>query len=137
MRVTRPTISTQELMVITRTYKSSNNKRNITLSHKGFNSKGEAVFSVYQFGVFKENHTLVKKDLSCYNDLSILNIPTKISPSIFSNNKAYVVNWINRQTGLGILENDIDRLVVVKDKVTVIINPSSNRFYNNLTFKIV
>ena len=129
-------LTKKELRLIIEDYKLKFNNKNINLGYRGVNDRGELSFSVYELGKFVKYYTLAKLDLSVYNEHPYLTIPGKISGNLLVNDKRYIVNWINKKINIKLLEEDISILILRGNKVTVVISPTSGRFFNNFNIII-
>lgn len=139
-----PPLGRLETNAIIKDYKKKHIEK-LQLVYKGRGFKGEPVFEVYfeedgesgKSYKFKETYVVTKVDLSKYSKLSIIDLPVKRSLSVISNDKRYVINWLNSKIGLNLISSDISNLLVKDNELVIITNPSSNRFCNNLILNII
>lgn len=93
------------------------------------NNKGQGIFLVSIPGKPSVHYELVKQDLSGYNDNKTLSIPHSDRHQFSAiNSKVGIAEWINRGTGIAMIESDIASLSASKTHLTVIIAADSMRF---------
>lgn len=92
-------------------------------------NKGHGVFVVTVPGKESVHFELPKQDLSGLSDNKTLSIPKQYRNDFdASHNKAMIAEWINRGTGINLLETDIANLTPTKTHLIVGIAADSMRF---------
>lgn len=109
----------------------------VAFQHVTTNQKGNAVFEVTHPGEPAHYWELVRIDLAYLSDNRALSIPKQYRNDFDVNHcKAMLVNWINRYTGINLLEEDVSYLVPEPGHITVVIAPDSMRF-TSTSFKLI
>lgn len=93
------------------------------------NSKGQGVFLVTIPGKQPIHYELPKQDLSGLSEYKTLSIPKQYRNDFdAAHNKVMIAEWVNRGTGLALIDSDIAGLSSSKTHLTVIIAADSMRF---------
>lgn len=102
--------------------------KSISLEHVSVNRKGNNVFLVTS-PTGNSYYELKKVNLSGLSNNKSLSIPKQYRNDFDVNHsKSMIANWINRHTGLRLIEEDIAYLVPEKDHLCVVIAADSMRF---------
>ena len=97
---------------------------------------GNGIFFIDQAGKNSLIYSLSRMDLSGYSAHRSLDIPASDRNTMNRNPSPDVIaSWVNRFTNIDLLGEDISKLSLSADTVTVIISPNSMRFKNNFQLK--
>ena len=106
-------------------------EKSVSFTHVKRNASGEHVFLVEVNGQ-NDYYTHPRVDMTGLSSLRTLDIPKEYRNDFDAqHNKAFIAEWIRRQTGHDVMDTDIDVLVATKGKLDVVISPNSMRFKNS------
>lgn len=108
----------------------------VELTFVGRNTRtGDATFWVNQGGAASVTYSHPRLDMKSYNGYKGFGIPQEYRRELVANPSGEMIaQWVNRFVNINLMDEDIARLLVETDGVTVIIRPDSMRFKNH--FKI-
>lgn len=106
-------------------------EKSVSFTHVKRNASGEHVFLVEVNGQ-NDYYVHPRVDMTGLSSLRTLDIPKEYRNDFDAqHNKAFIAEWIRRQTGHDVMDTDIDVLVATKGKLDVVISPNSMRFKNS------
>lgn len=97
---------------------------------------GQGIFFIDEPNKDSIVYTHVRMDVTGYSAYRSMDIPSNDRNTLTGNPSPDVIaSWVNRFTNIDLLGEDISKLTLTTDSVTVIISPNSMRFKNSFQLK--
>lgn len=130
--------TTKEVNLVKRRYCQDRqlNEKSVSFTHVSRNaSTGEHVFLVEVDGL-NAYYVHPRVDMTGLTSLRTLDIPRAYRNDFDAqHNKAFIADWIRRQTGHEVIDTDIGSLAASKGRLDIVMSPDSMRFKSS--FQII